>query len=81
VVCRVDRRVEFNEFLASLHERYGIVIGDQQAGELTDRGAADHEDFSDNARRLEERLSSLGLLERFSDSCAYVVNPFEREAA
>ena len=81
VVSRVDRQVEFNEFLASLHERYGIVIGDQQATELTDRGAADHEDFSDNARRLEARLGSLGLLERFSDSCAYVVNPFERVAA
>lgn len=80
VVCRVDRRMEFKEFLTALHMRYGIVVGDQQATDLTEQGAADHEDFSENARRLEERLSSLGLLERFSDSCAYVVNPFERGA-
>ena len=81
VVCCVNRREEFKAFLAALHNRYGIIIGDQQAGEITERGAADHEDFSENAQRLEERLASLGLLERFSDSCAYVVNPFERGAA
>ena len=45
-----------------------------------DAGAADQEDFSDNARRLEERLASLGLLKRLSDSCAYVENPFQRSA-
>lgn len=78
VVCRVQKRMELNEFMASLYERYRVVIGPMHAGELTGRGAADHEDFADNRRRLEERLASLGLLERFSDSCAYVVNPFER---
>ena len=81
VICRVDGRIEFKDFLASLYDRYGIIIGEHQAYELTDNGAADHEDFSENARQLEERLSSLGLLQRFSDSCAYVVNPFERVKA
>jgi hypothetical protein len=76
VICRVDGRIEFKDFLSSIYARYGIVIGEHQAAQLTENGAADHEDFSDNARRLEERLASLGLLERFSDSCAYVVNPF-----
>lgn len=78
VVCCVDRRVEFKDFLVLLHERYGLVIGDQQARRYIDAGQADQEDFSDNARRLEERLASLGLLKRLSDSCAYVENPFER---
>jgi hypothetical protein len=78
VVSAVERRMELKDFLVLLWERYGIIIGDQQAVELTERGAADHEDFSDNARRLEDRLASLGLLERFSDSCAYVINPFEK---
>lgn len=81
VVARVDGRMEFKAFLAHLYERYGMIIGDAQAGEMTTQGTADHEDFSDNALRLEERLASLGLLERFSDSCAYVINPFERHAS
>ena len=57
------------------------MIGDHQARRFIDVGAADQEDFSDNARRLEERLASLGLLKRLSDSCAYVENPFPEECA
>ncbi len=30
----------------------------------------------ENAKRLELRLISLGLLRRLSDACAYVMNPF-----
>jgi len=78
VVCCVGRRLEFRDFLALLHDRYGIVIGDSQARDFIVSGNADQEDFSDNARRLEERLASLGLLKRLSDSCAYVENPFQR---
>lgn len=80
VVCCVERRLEFKDFLVLLHDRYGLVIGDQQARRYIDAGSADQEDFSDNARRLEERLASLGLLKRLSDSCAYVENPFQRSA-
>jgi hypothetical protein len=64
-----------------IHERYGFVIGDAQASQFIDSGTADQEDFSDNAHRLEERLASLGLLKRLSDSCAYVENPFQRAQA
>ena len=53
----------------------------ERTPEGPDRGNADQEDFSDNARRLEERLASLGLLKRLSDSCAYVENPFKRTDA
>ncbi len=81
VVCSVSKRLEFKDFLALLYERYGIVIGDAQARDLITTGDADQEDFSDNARRLEERLASLGLLKRLSDSCAYVENPFQRVQA
>lgn len=80
VVC-VGRRLEFKDFLARLHDRYGFVIGDAQARSFIDAGTADQEDFSDNANRLEERLASLGLLKRLSDSCAYVENPFQRAQA
>jgi len=78
VVACVDNRIEFKDFLTRLHERYGIVIGDAQARPFVDAGTADQEDFSDNAHRLEERLASLGLLRRLSDSCAYVENPFQK---
>lgn len=81
VVCCVGKRLEFRDFLALLHDRYGIVIGDVQARAFIASGDADQEDFSDNAHRLEERLASLGLLKRLSDSCAYVENPFERAQA
>lgn len=81
VVCCVDVRLEFKEFLQLLYERYGLVIGDAQAAGFINEGAADREDFSDNARRLEERLDSLGLLNKLSDSCAYVENPFKRKVA
>jgi hypothetical protein len=81
VVTCVAKRMEFKDFLATLTDRYGLIIGDQQARSLIDSGNADQEDFSDNARRLEERLASLGLLKRLSDSCAYVENPFQRGGA
>lgn len=78
VICRVGKRMEFNEFLADLAGEYGMIIGDQQANHWVEEGLADQQDFASNARRLEERLASLGLLNRLSDSCAYVENPFHR---
>jgi hypothetical protein len=81
VVACVGERLEFKDFLALLYERYGFIIGDAQARPFIDAGTADQEDFSDNAHRLEERLASLGLLKRLSDSCAYVENPFQRAQA
>jgi hypothetical protein len=78
VITCVGKRQEFREFLAMLHARYGLVIGEQQAVDLIGAGRADQIDFSNNARRLEARLASLGLLRRLSDSCAYVENPFAR---
>jgi hypothetical protein len=79
VVCCVDERLEFKLFLELLFDRYGVVIGEAQAKSIVSSGAADQESFADNARRLEERLSSLGLLRRLSDSCAYVENPFSKD--
>ncbi|MDF9843745.1 MULTISPECIES: hypothetical protein [unclassified Paenibacillus] len=76
VLCVVPQRMEFQDFLEKLYEKYGFIIGDKQAQQLTDSGRADMEAFSENARRLEQRLSSMGLLRRLSDACAYVENPF-----
>lgn len=80
VFATVERRMEFQQFLAVLHERYGFVIGHRQASPFIDQGQSDQKSFEDNARRLEMRLGSLGLLRRLSDACAYIQNPYARDA-
>jgi hypothetical protein len=79
VFAVVERRMEFQQFLAVLYERYGFVIGHRQAGSFIDQGLSDQKSFEDNARRLEMRLASLGLLRRLSDACAYIENPYARD--
>jgi hypothetical protein len=76
VFANVSARMEYKEFLRRLYERYGFVIGEHQAGPYIERDEADLEDFAENATRLEERLTSLGLMHRLSDGCAYVQPPF-----
>ncbi len=79
--ANVDRRMELNEFLARLSDRYGLVIGDREAERVLPAEDFDKKAFQANARRLEQRLSSLGLLRRLSDACAYVVNPYSSGAS
>ncbi|PGV47036.1 hypothetical protein [Bacillus sp. AFS037270] len=78
VLSNVSSKMEFQEFLDCLFKKYGFVIGDRQAKSLWEEGDADQEAFSENAIRLEQRLSSMGLLKRLSDACAYVENPYVR---
>jgi len=77
VFCNVERRMEYREFLAQLFERYGIVFDPRAAKQVIGSDCDEHA-FEANARRLEQRLSSLGLLRRLSDGCAYVQNPLSR---
>ena len=79
VLCCVPKRMEFQEFLDTLYQKYGFIIGEKQAIDMIQRKEADLEAFSDNAERLEQRLASLGLLKRLSDACAYVLNPYTVE--
>lgn len=72
----VERRMEFGELLANLFEKYGLVIGDREAERVLPADEFDRKAFQANARRLEQRLGSLGLLRRLSDACAYVENPY-----
>lgn len=78
VVANVVDRMELGEFLARLYLRYGFVFGDKEAEIVTDGADFDKKAFQANSRRLEQRLSSLGMLKRLSDSCAYVENPLRR---
>lgn len=78
VLCTVPKRMEFQEFLEKLYQKYGFIIGDKQAKQIVDKGLVDQITFIDNAKRLESRLESMGLLKRLSDARAYVENPFTR---
>ncbi len=76
--CNVNKRIEFNAFLAQLYNRYGLVFGEKEAENALSAHEIDKKTFQSNALRLEQRLSSLGLLKRLSDACAYVENPYSR---
>lgn len=80
ILANVDRRMEFNEFLERLCDRYGLIFGDKAGGKFLRKEDIDQSAFRANARRLEQRLTSLGMLNRLSDACAYVKNPFGRSA-
>jgi hypothetical protein len=71
----VPHRMEFGEFLGRLYQRYGLIFGEREAERVLAKDDYDKKAFQGNARRLEQRLASLGLLRRLSDGCAYVENP------
>ena len=79
VVANVEQRKEFNKFLADLYNRYGLVFGEQEAADALPIKEFDQKVFQANTERLERRLSSMGMLRRLSDACAYVINPFSRK--
>ena len=76
VFSNVCKRIEFNDFLAQLYERYGLVFGEREAEKVLSIDNMDKKPFRANSLRLEHRLGSLGLLKRLSDACAYVENPY-----
>jgi hypothetical protein len=79
VITRVAERMEFKRFLADLYKHYGLVFGEVEARDALEPTAFDAPPFERNRARLEARLASMGLLQRLSDGCAYVVNPFARD--
>ena len=81
MLATVDHRMEFGEFLQLLFAKYRMVIGAREAEQVLPAEEFDSSAFQDNARRLEQRLVSLGLLRRLSDACAYVENPYGRAQA
>lgn len=76
ILANVKDRVEFKAFLKLLFDRYGIVISEREAETVLDDAEFDKKSFQMNAVRLEQRLSSLGMVKRLSDACAYVLNPY-----
>ncbi|WP_442154841.1 hypothetical protein [Rhizobium leguminosarum] len=76
VLTLVPARMEFKKFLADAFSRYRLVFGEVEAAEALDAAIFQSSAFERNRKRLEVRLASMGLLNRLSDGCAYVVNPF-----
>lgn len=76
VLANVKEPLEMGEFLRRLFNRYRIVIGQEQAQAAFGREAISLEQLKNNEQRLEERLRILGFIDRKSDACAFVVNPF-----
>ena len=76
--ANVEKRMELNQFLSLLWHRYALIFGDREAEAMLPKDEFDKKAFQANARRLEQRLASLGLLKRLSDGCAYVINPYSR---
>lgn len=78
IVANVETHMELSEFLTCLYDRYGLVFGEHEAERALVKDEFDKKAFQANAQRLEQRLGSLGMLKRLSDSCAYVENPYRR---
>jgi hypothetical protein len=78
VLANVSRRLEYKEFLDLLFTRYGFVMGEREAERVLSHEDFEKKAFQTNSHRLEQRLSSLGMLRRLSDACAYVQNPLAR---
>jgi hypothetical protein len=75
IFANVPQRMELKEFFKLLFERYGLVFSEREAAQVITEDEFDPKPFAANAARLEARLSSLGLLRRLSDGCAYIINP------
>ena len=77
VLANVTDPVELGVFLRDLYDRYRIVIGQEQAQRAFGSSAAISLDqLKINEQRLEQRLRVLGFVDRKSDACAFVVNPY-----
>jgi hypothetical protein len=81
VLANVDGPLELGQFLMRLFERYRILVGPEAARGAFESLPIPLEQFKLNERRFEERLRVLGLAQRLSDDCAFVINPYHASEA
>jgi hypothetical protein len=77
VLANVTAPVEESAFLRHLHRRYRISIGPAEAKSAVLSYQFDETDFKKNRDRLGQHLVGMGLAQRKSDACTYVINPME----
>lgn len=77
VFANVTSPIEESAFLRRLHSRYHIVIGPTEAKGDVLSYLFDETDFKKNRDRFGQHLVGMGLAQRMSDACTYVLNPME----
>ena len=69
--------MEESAFLRHLHSRYRLVIGQVEAKQDVLPIRFDDSDFKKNRDRFSQHLIGMGLAQRMSDACIYILNPME----
>lgn len=80
VLANVTAPMEESAFLRHLHRRYRISIGPTEAKNEVLSYQFDETDFKKNRDRFGQHLVGMGLAQRKSDACTYVINPMESAA-
>lgn len=78
VFANVTSPIEESAFLRLLYQRYSIVIGPVEAKSIVRPTLFDESDFKRNRDRLAQHLIGMGLAQRMSDACTYVLNPMDK---
>ncbi len=77
VFANVTAPTEESALLRHLHRRYRIVIGSTEAKVELLSYQFDDTDFKKNRDRFAQHLIGMGLAQRMSDACTYVINPMD----
>ncbi len=77
VFANVTSPIEESALLRRLHHRYRMVIGPIEAKGDVLTYLFDETDFKKNRDRFRQHLVGMGLAQRMSDACTYVLNPME----
>jgi hypothetical protein len=77
VLANVTSPTEESAFLRHIHSRYRLVIGPTEAKLDLLSYLFDESDFKKNRDRFAQHLIGMGLAQRMSDACTYIVNPME----
>ncbi|WP_240371152.1 hypothetical protein [Anoxybacteroides rupiense] len=70
--------IEFSEFLQHIYEKYGFIVGEDQAkiSGLYEKSKLNISYFQKNEYALREKLKNNGLLVEYSDATAMIRNPY-----
>ena len=79
VMANVTNTVELKFFVKTLYERYGLVIGPDEARNAFEKPPVGIQSFESNLAALENRMTRLELTQRLSDDCAFVMNPYRQD--
>jgi hypothetical protein len=80
VLANVSTPMEESAFLRHLYAQYRMVIGPVEAKCELISYMFDETDFKKNKDRFAQHLIGMGLAQRMSDACTYVINPMNAQA-